>query len=409
MRMLTSFATCLIFVGLSGQAAFGQDDNPNDPLRESEAYEADNATEAPLEPPQDSNETTISGREDARQETPDQAAPDRQVQQERSNADRQVRQQDQDAARPDMSDETTGDDRNRDRREGDSSQSGDNDDDADSHNRRQENRERLDRVQSAADLNVEFSTVNNGLQLTQINQTSVLRNSGLRRGDVLVSVQGRSLRNEGDFLRWYRGLPSGARVPLIVFRDGRRQTIYLTNTWGYDRGYDQGYGRDYDQDYDARPGYGGAYLGVVFDDRYPNLAIVEVVRRNTAADQAGLRPGDTIQSINGQRVRGQNHATQLIASMQPGEEIDLVYARRERTSARLGSRSEGAQVSYDEYDGNSDYNNGRSDEVEQVESYERRYTGSDGAIDGRFEQYNRPGMGDNGPVRRAITRPLRND
>src|SRR5690606_15643569 len=133
----------------------------------------------------------------------------------------------------------------------------------------------------------------------------------LRPGDVLISVRNQPLRRSVDLLRWVRTLEPGVRVPVQVLRDGRRETIYITGIdfrrWQPDRG-----------GYDPT---GGPYLGVVFDDRYPSMALVEIVRPNTAAERAGLRPGDVIRRINGRTVTGLRHATALINQMQPGDEI----------------------------------------------------------------------------------------
>jgi hypothetical protein len=208
-------------------------------------------------------------------------------------------------------------------------------------------------IQSAADLDIQLSTADDGLEITRIDRNSYLINSGLQQGDVLVSAQGRPLRSEADFVRWFGRLQPRARVPIIVLRDGRRETIYVT---GWRRDYRSGDVQDM-----RRPsGRDAAYLGVVFDDRYPRLALVEVVRRGTAAEQAGLRAGDTIQQINGRRVTGLQQATQLISELRPGDEIELVFSRRvtDRATVALGARPSYEQATYDDYS-DSEYSSER--------------------------------------------------
>src|SRR5207249_362804 len=57
-------------------------------------------------------------------------------------------------------------------------------------------------------------------------------------------------------------------------------------------------------------GYGGAFLGVVFDSRFPDAAVVSRVYANSPAEDAGLQPGDTITRINGQRIHSSQDVTE---------------------------------------------------------------------------------------------------
>jgi predicted metalloprotease with PDZ domain len=192
-------------------------------------------------------------------------------------------------------------------------------------------------------------------------------------------------------------------VPIQILRDGRRETIYITGIDFERLQSDRGW-------YDSS---GGAYLGVVFDDRYPSMALVEVVRPNTAADRAGLRQGDVIHRINGRRVNGLQHATSLISQMQPGDEVELEFSRRttNQAVARLGSRPDARQATY--YDGEDFpaydrdiYQDRVTEYSEEIRTYDddtpRRVRSSDD--DPRFGDRLR----DRAPIRRGLVRPFRN-
>ena len=65
-----------------------------------------------------------------------------------------------------------------------------------------------------------------GLTIDHIDRNSFYHNSGFRRGDVIISVHGRPVRNDADFMRFFV-LEQGQRVPIVVLRDYRRETIYV--------------------------------------------------------------------------------------------------------------------------------------------------------------------------------------
>jgi serine protease Do len=69
-----------------------------------------------------------------------------------------------------------------------------------------------------------------------------------------------------------------------------------------------------------------AVLGVVLDDAQGG-ALVREVRRGTGADLAGLRKGDKIRAINGQKLANKVAALQFLESCNPGQSIRLAFAR----------------------------------------------------------------------------------
>jgi serine protease DegS len=92
------------------------------------------------------------------------------------------------------------------------------------------------------------------------------------------------------------------------------------------------------------------YLGIETSDLTPGDAAalgidgpaVVVKRVNGPAAEAGLVPGDVVTRIDGQRITSERQVTNLIASAQPGDrvEIRIVRGRGERltTEAVLGER-----------------------------------------------------------------------
>jgi C-terminal processing protease CtpA/Prc len=105
---------------------------------------------------------------------------------------------------------------------------------------------------------------------------------------------------------------------VIVLRDGRRETIYVTY---HDVAYNE-------PRYDRRPMQaGGAYLGVVFDPQIRDAAVVRSVNPGSPAQEAGIQSGDIIVAMNGQEVRSYPEAISVVRQMRPGDELPIVIER----------------------------------------------------------------------------------
>jgi len=166
-----------------------------------------------------------------------------------------------------------------------------------------------------------------GLTINRIEQNSFYHRHGFRRGDVVVSVHGRPIRNDADFIRFIITQP-GQRVPVVVLRDGRRETIYVQYR---DVAFNQpGYGN---RQYQA----GGAYLGVGFDPQVRDAAVVLSVNPGSPAQEAGLQSGDILVALNGQEIRSYPDAIAIIRAMRPGDELEIIVerARTERQVVAL--------------------------------------------------------------------------
>jgi S1-C subfamily serine protease len=158
--------------------------------------------------------------------------------------------------------------------------------------------------------------------ISRFDRSSPLSSAGLRRGDAIISVNGRRVTSQGDFQRWV----FGARRPaVVVWRNGRERTIYLNDLDNYYMGDTRS----------QRP-----TLGVVIDERVPDEVVIDNVYRNGPAEEAGLRRGDTIVSIDRHEVRDLQDLRNTLARYEPGDEVDVHYLRNNREDvavARLDS------------------------------------------------------------------------
>lgn len=61
-----------------------------------------------------------------------------------------------------------------------------------------------------------------------------------------------------------------------------------------------------------------------------NGVLVQSIRRDGAADQAGLESGDVIKKVSGKTIKTKSSFDEVINAMSPGDEIDIQYQRNSR-------------------------------------------------------------------------------
>jgi hypothetical protein len=82
-----------------------------------------------------------------------------------------------------------------------------------------------------------------------------------------------------------------------------------------------------------------AQLGVTLDPQIRDAAVVVSIMPGSAAADAGLVRGDTIEALNEIPIRSPRDIQRVIESMRPGDIVDIDFSRRitGRTQAVLGS------------------------------------------------------------------------
>ncbi len=188
--------------------------------------------------------------------------------------------------------------------------------------------------------NVDVTAATGGVRIDEVNQDSPAEKAGLREGDVVVEYDGERVRSARQFTRLVQETPDGRTVKIAVLRDGQKQTVDATpeeggHTWNFSidgdqirREIERGL-RDLPRDFrfDDRgprrfeyrlpervmPFMGSrGRLGVSVQSLTPDLeeyfgatsggALVSSVAQDSAAAKAGIKAGDVITSINGDRV-----------------------------------------------------------------------------------------------------------
>jgi plastocyanin len=167
---------------------------------------------------------------------------------------------------------------------------------------RQDDRRTGTRIRSAIDLGISISLSDRDrLLIRDVHRNSFAARAGLRRGDIILAIDHRRVSTVRDFDAFVARIDFVERVPILVLRDGREQTIYLSP--------DASYGQ-YDSDYQSE------YVEVL--DNYFKPAVLRI------------RPGTTVSWTNyghhSHTVTADNHSWDS-GELHPGESWSATFNR----------------------------------------------------------------------------------
>jgi len=148
------------------------------------------------------------------------------------------------------------------------------------------------------------STTARGIVIGDVAPDSPAERAGLRRGDVVLAVDGKPVDDVGHFRNLIAGTAPGTPLKLTILREGREQTLEVTVGEAPERAPSVA----------AQPG-APVRPGLSVTDVTPDVAkklglppglrgalVTDVIPGGPAAE-AGLRPGDVIQEVNRKPVR----------------------------------------------------------------------------------------------------------
>ncbi len=167
-----------------------------------------------------------------------------------------------------------------------------------------------------------------GAIVRQVERDSPAERAGLKPGDVILECQGQAIKNPDDLVALISATAPGTRVPVVLLRDGSRQTVPVTVEELQDGATASG----------AQSG-SGAGFGLALTDLTADLAqrlglragargaVIEDVESGSAAETAGLRTNDVILEINHRAVRDAADATGALRQARGAQVVFLLISR----------------------------------------------------------------------------------
>lgn len=189
-----------------------------------------------------------------------------------------------------------------------------------------------------------------GVLLERIVPDSPAAKGGLKENDVVTEINGQRLEGTAQFRRMIHEIPAGRAAQFTVWRDGRTQTISVTlgkseergNVWfrTAPRDFSFQFPRVEVPDMQNLPGMNWGYelfpgshprLGIDAEDLSGQFAayfgapdgegvLVREVNPGSPAEKAGMKAGDVITSLNGERIRSLGDLREKLAAKRDDKE-----------------------------------------------------------------------------------------
>ena len=188
-------------------------------------------------------------------------------------------------------------------------------------------------------VNIDDAGSSGGARVMSVSPGGPAAEAGVKPGDLIVAIDGKSLGSGRDLVFQMRAVEPGQKVNLELQRDGKPVKVTVVTKPSEEMMFMGGLGH-------IEPGMlpiphflAGPFGDAEFVEMTPGLGRyfgtekgLLVVQAPHAAG-AGLEEGDVILAIGGREPQNAGHAMRILGSYQPGEsvEIKVLRERKERT------------------------------------------------------------------------------
>lgn len=169
-----------------------------------------------------------------------------------------------------------------------------------------------------------------GALIANVDKDTPAERAGLKAGDVILEYDGKPINEGNELPRYVAVTPIDKKVKLVIFRDGKKQDVFVI------------VGKLKDGESEAAAGTGGGSenekLGLSVQDLTKELAarmgikdgkglVITEVKPGSAAEEMGISAGTLIIEINGQRPDTAEKFGNLVSSLTKGDVVRLLLRR----------------------------------------------------------------------------------
>jgi serine protease Do len=168
----------------------------------------------------------------------------------------------------------------------------------------------------------------NGVLVQEVQPGGPADKSGLKAGDIITTIDGRSIKDGDDLVNEIASRAPGSTIRLGYMRDGKPQDTTVT-IGDRDKVFADVNNPQPENDQDNSGGAGEAKLGVIVQDAPPATVsrihtsgvIIESVRTGSFADLQGLEPGLVITHVNRQPTANKDQFDAVVSKLKPGDDV----------------------------------------------------------------------------------------
>src|SRR5580700_7270633 len=165
-----------------------------------------------------------------------------------------------------------------------------------------------------------------GVLLERIVPDSPAAKAGLKDNDVITEINGQRVEGEAQFRRMIHEIPAGRSAQFTVWRDGRAQTIGVALGKSEDRGNMRFMTAPRAFSFELPRVEVPEMLDMPGMD-WSGGVLVRTVNAGSPAEKAGVKSGDVITSLNGERIRSLGDLRERLAGKREEKTVKLGVLR----------------------------------------------------------------------------------
>ncbi len=179
--------------------------------------------------------------------------------------------------------------------------------------------------------------VEEGALVNEVERKSPADSAGIEEGDVIVEFDGRKIYDADDLSKSVGRAKPGTTVTVVVDRKGAAKTLKVTLGKNPSRisrpfsfsgpgGHVVTFGKNQAIGADLHPLK--EQLAEYFQVPDGKGVLVESVEKGSAADKAGLKAGDVVVKIGGERIKEMSDVWEALEDFDEGEKVDVEVIRK---------------------------------------------------------------------------------